>query len=387
MGKWNMFDWLNKREEEKKEIRYILSIDGGGMRGVVPAYLLSKLNKKLKEYSDRPLYSYFDLIAGTSTGALLALGLSLNNSNSSLKLEAGADYPLYETRKYKKLFKVHSEQVLKGYIKKSTDPDALVSLYKENGCKIFHQPSHFKKILGNVFSDKYDASSLESFMNEIYGDTPLSDALVPTMATAFEPLTSKPYVFTSWDSHGFLIKEAARASSAAPTFFSPITLIDRETTETITLVDGGLYANNPILAAYNEARKLYPNADEFRVISLSTCAVSSSFNASEAGGGISAWISSLWKSYASGTMEFADSLAQNIKDLKYLRIWDNVVKKKFSLDDYSDEALTTLLNAAETLYQNKKDEIESFLEDLVNNANNDVIKFTEGKKEPLLIEN
>ncbi|MBQ2259027.1 MAG: patatin-like phospholipase family protein, partial [Spirochaetales bacterium] len=382
MGKWNMFDWLNKREEEKKEIRYILSIDGGGMRGVVPAYLLSKLNKKLKEYSDRPLYSYFDLIAGTSTGALLALGLSLNNSNSSLKLEAGADYPLYETRKYKRLFKIHSEQVLKGYIKKSTDPDALVSLYKENGCKIFHQPSHFKKILGNVFSDKYDASSLESFMNEIYGDTPLSDALVPTMATAFEPLTSKPYVFTSWDSHGFLIKEAARASSAAPTFFSPITLIDRETTETITLVDGGLYANNPILAAYNEARKLYPNADEFRVISLSTCAVSSSFNASEAGGGISAWISSLWKSYASGTMEFADSLAQNIKDLKYLRIWDNVVKKKFSLDDYSDEAVTTLLNAAETLYQNKKDEIERFLEDLVNNANNDVIKFTEGKKEP-----
>ena len=176
-----MGNWLNKREEEKKEIRYILSIDGGGMRGVVPAYLLSKLNKKLKEYSDRPLYSYFDLIAGTSTGALLALGLSLNNSNSSFKLEAGADYPLYETRKYKKLFKVHSEQVLKGYIKKSTDPDALVSLYKENGCKIFHQPSHFKKILGNVFSDKYDASSLESFMNEIYGDTPLSDALVPTI--------------------------------------------------------------------------------------------------------------------------------------------------------------------------------------------------------------
>ena len=66
--------------------------------------------------------------------------------------------------------------------------------------------------------------------------------------------------------HGFLLREAARATSAAPTYFSPAVFIDRKTDETLTLLDGGLVANNPILAAYIEGRKLYPEADEFRIL-------------------------------------------------------------------------------------------------------------------------
>ena len=256
MGKWNIFKREKSNNAEKKEIRYILTIDGGGMRGVVPAYLLSKINQKLKEYSDRPLYSYFDLIAGTSTGALLALGLTSPKKDAIFKIEDGPDFPIFEKKSYKKFFKTYTEDILVGHASKSTDPNALVQLYLDNGYKIFNQPSHFKKILGNVFSDKYDAQSLEYFLNEIYGDTPLSEALVPTLATAFNPLNSKPYAFTSWDSHGFLYKEAARASSAAPTYFSPITLVDRENNETVTLVDGGLAANNPILFAYSKASEI-----------------------------------------------------------------------------------------------------------------------------------
>lgn len=381
-----MFGWNKREEEQKKEIRYILSIDGGGMRGVVPAYLLSKIDEYLKTKSDRPLYSYFDLIAGTSTGALLGLSLSLGNKNTALKTEDGEPFSIYEKKTYKKFFKTYSESVLKGQIERSSDPNVFVDIYKKNGYKIFNQPSHFKKLLGNVFSDKYDATSLEGFLNEMYGDTPLSDALVPTMAIAFDPLTSKPYYFTSWDSHGFLLREAARASAAAPTFFAPITLIDREVGSAITLVDGGLCSNNPVISAYNKARELYPNADEYRVLSLSTCSLSTSFDASTAGGGISSWISSLWKSYASGTMELADETAKAIKDLKYLRIWDNIVEKKFSLDDYSDEAITTLLKAAEKLYENKKPEIEEFLSDMANNVNDDSVAIVKESSVPLLEE-
>ena len=380
MGKWNIFKREESKNTEKKEIRYILSIDGGGMRGVVPSYVLSKINQKVKEYSDRPLYSYFDLIAGTSTGALLALGLTSPKKDALFKAEDGPDYPIYEKKSYKKLFKTYNEDVLVGYARKSADPNALVQLYLENGYKIFNQPSHIKKILGNVFSNKYDAQSLENFLDEVYGDTALSDVLVPTLVTAFNPLTSKPYAFTSWDSHGFLLKEAARASAAAPTYFAPITLIDRENNETITLVDGGLAVNNPILYAYSKARELYPNADEYRVISLSTCAVSSSFDPTTSSGGLATWISSLWKSYASGTMELADEVARNIKDMKYLRIWGDVVEKKFSLDDYSEEAMNTLLSAAE-----KESEICIFIEDMVNGANSDSINLRT-KEEALLLE-
>ena len=385
MGKWNLFGTKKTIETKKKEIRYILTIDGGGMRGVVPAYLLSRINKKLKEYSDRPLYSYFDLICGTSTGALIALGLSYPE-RSMLTHEDGPSFPVYEKKTYKKFFRTYEEEILKGYIEKGTDPDSMVKLYRDNGYKIFHQPSHFKKLIGNVFSDKYDARSIEVFLNEIYKDTPMEDALVPTMATAFDPLTSKPYTFSSFDSHGFLVKEAARASSAAPTYFSPITLVDRTDDTTHTLVDGGLCANNPVLMAYSKARQLYPNADEFRLISLSTCSLSASFDPSASSGGVATWISSLWKSYASGTMELADDIANSIKDLKYLRIWDDVVEKKFGLDDYSDESMETLLKSAEKLYTIKEDMINEYIDDLVKNANTDQIKMKAKEEAPLLIE-
>ena len=74
MRKWKCF---SKEKEREKEIRYILSIDGGGIRGIIPAYVIRRLSEELQKHGDeRPFYSHFDLIAGTSTGALIALGLS-----------------------------------------------------------------------------------------------------------------------------------------------------------------------------------------------------------------------------------------------------------------------------------------------------------------------
>ena len=386
MGKWSIFSARHvKGDEKRKEIRYILSIDGGGMRGVVPAYILSRINKELKKETDRPLYSFFDLVAGTSTGALIALALTSPSQDCLLSYEDGPEYEIFDEITYKRLFRVHHDKVLKGSIKRSIDPDSLVSLYRANGYRIFYQPSHFKKLIGNVFSDKYDSSSIERFLSSAYKETGLDQALVPTMAVAFDPLTSKPYVFSSWDSHGFLLKEAARASSAAPTYFSPVSLIDRETGENLTLVDGGLCANNPILLAYSKARELYPNADEFRALSISTCSLSSSFDPSSSSGGLATWVSSLWKSYASGTTELADIVADSIKDLKYLRIWDNVVKKKYSMDDYSDEAMNTLLEAAEELYKNKEAQINEFIHDMTLNVNDDSVKL-KGPEAHLLID-
>ena len=84
------FDFLKrgKKEEKKKETRYILSLDGGGMRGIVPAFILKKMNEELKNRGiTRPLYSYFDLVAGTSTGGLIALGLTAPTNDLCLRKE------------------------------------------------------------------------------------------------------------------------------------------------------------------------------------------------------------------------------------------------------------------------------------------------------------
>lgn len=374
MGKWNLF--REKKTENKKEIRYILSIDGGGMRGIVPAHLLSKINDILKEDgTDRPLYSYFDLIAGTSTGAILALALTVPSGHTSMQIEKGEPYPVVATRKYKKFFRTYEEEYRVGLIERSIDVSVLESIYKNRGNDIFKTASrNLRKLIGPIFSDKYDPASLEGLLFEAYGDAELKDALVPTLITSFNPLNSKPYLFKSWDSHGYLFREAARASSAAPTYFPPANLLNRSTEEAITLVDGGLALNNPVLAAYSQARQLYPNADEFRVISLSTITISNSFNPVEEGSGAAAWASTLWKSYASGTMELADDVAQHIKDLKYTRVWAPVVKKKIRLDNTTPEAINELTDGAEELFRIKEEEIRAYLADLKANANHSAVR-------------
>ena len=85
-------DFLRKKEEKKREIRYILTIDGGGMRGIVPAFILKQMDRYLKTLTSRPLYSFFDLVAGTSTGALLSLGLTCPLGGKILKREEGEPF-------------------------------------------------------------------------------------------------------------------------------------------------------------------------------------------------------------------------------------------------------------------------------------------------------
>ena len=133
------FDFLRrgKKEEKKKEVRYILAIDGGGMRGIVPAFILKKMNEELKERGIlRPLYSYFDLVSGTSTGALIALGLTSPVDNLGLKKEEGEDWEVSEIIE-KGRFRKTTEIVKKGEIERLGDPEELLSLYTENGKKIF----------------------------------------------------------------------------------------------------------------------------------------------------------------------------------------------------------------------------------------------------------
>ena len=84
----------------KREIRYILSIDGGGMRGIIPSVVLARLNSILRSMGDRrPLYSHFDMIAGTSTGALLALGLASPAEKTALTAENLQPFAVESVRK------------------------------------------------------------------------------------------------------------------------------------------------------------------------------------------------------------------------------------------------------------------------------------------------
>ena len=364
------FDFLKrgKKEVKKKEVRYILAVDGGGMRGIVPAFILKKTNEELRKRGIlRPLYSYFDLVSGTSTGALIALGLTAPVDNLGIKKEEGEDWEVTVIIE-KGRFRKTTEIVKKGEIERLGDPEELLSLYTENGKKIFI-PDDAKgiwRLVGKVtkmLGDKYDTVPLEMFLDEVYGDTLLSEAKVPTMAVSTDTNGCKSFIFRSWDSHGFLVREAARATSAAPTYFAPAVFIDRETNEKLTLIDGGMIANNPILATYIEARKLYPNADEFRILSISTASSICVLHPEEYTTNLE-WLSHLTSAYSSANMNISLEGVESIKGVRVDRIWEPVLEKKIKLDDTSKEAVDALMEAAEKIWDMDKEKIYSFLDEV-----------------------
>ena len=91
--------FARQAKEKRPQERYILCIDGGGMRGVIPCHLLAKLDAMLKGQGDqRPLAAHFDLIAGTSTGGLIALALTIPLGKSGFVQDASEQTLVYQPK-------------------------------------------------------------------------------------------------------------------------------------------------------------------------------------------------------------------------------------------------------------------------------------------------
>ena len=211
----------------------VLAIDGGGIRGIIPAVILGALQARLKP----ELWRCFDLIAGTSTGGIIALGIGTRGNN-------GQPYT----------------------------PDQLVELYVRNG------PAIFRKIpiwtwLRQFLRPKYSPGALEATLKKFFQDTRFSSALTPLLISSYDLQSQLPFLFKSHriasdPTYDWAVSSIARATSAAPTFFPPVALSTGK--EDYALVDGGVFVNNPAVAAYAEARWLYPEATHFVVVSVGT---------------------------------------------------------------------------------------------------------------------
>lgn len=213
----------------------VLSIDGGGIRGIIPAMILAEIEKR----TEKQISELFHLIAGTSTGGILTLGLTKPGANHK---------PEYTAK-------------------------TLVDLYQQEGKRIFPEAS-FRQ-LKNYFDEKYPAVGLEKVLKEYFGDTWLSQALTEVLITSYEIEVRSPYFFKSRKakadpSRDFLMKNVARATSAAPTYFEPVQLRTRDGLNDLALIDGGVFANNPAMSAYVEAKKMYPDASDILVVSVGT---------------------------------------------------------------------------------------------------------------------
>lgn len=213
----------------------VLSIDGGGIRGIIPAMLLTEIEKR----TGQQIAELFHLIAGTSTGGIIALAITKPNA------EQKPEYPA----------------------------KSLIDIYEKEGRRIF--PNSIFNQIRNYIDEKYPAEGLESVLKEYLGESWLSEALTEVLITSYEIEQRRPYFFKTRKAkldrnRDFLMRQVARATSAAPTYFEPVQLKTYDGLNDLALIDGGVFANNPAMSAYVEAKILYPDAQDFLVVSLGT---------------------------------------------------------------------------------------------------------------------
>lgn len=292
----------------------ILSIDGGGIKGLIPAVVLDRIEQRV----GRPIAECFDLVAGTSTGGILAVALTR-------AADGGA--PMWSAKQ-------------------------LIELYETEGPRIFDR-SVFKAVESafGIEDEKYPRSNLEAALGRYLGDARLKDALTDLLIATYETEQRFPFFFKRRKAredpaYDFAIADVAYATSAAPTYFEPLKLETSDTVDWFSLIDGGVFAANPAMCAYAEARRHHSDR-ELMVVSLGTGELTRSLPHDEVEGwGLREWIwphTPLLSVIFDGISDTVDyQLTQLLDEGLYFRFQPKLDLASDDMDDASPENLRAL---------------------------------------------
>lgn len=221
-----------------QKLHKILAIDGGGIRGIIPAIVLAEIEHR----SGQPIASLFDLMAGSSTGAILAMGLNVPDEQGNPRFTA----------------------------------EEMARLYEVEGTTIFSRTLwRAMQSLNNITTVKYPSEGIDTVLDYCFGDLNLSDAIGNVLITSYEIKRRQPWFFRSRKARyastcDFKMRDVVRSSTAAPTYFEPSQVFHPDAEDYFTLIDGAMQANNPALCAYVEARDKNPDLNDFMLVSLGT---------------------------------------------------------------------------------------------------------------------
>lgn len=320
----------------------ILSLDGGGIRGVIEAVILAEVEKLI----DRPLNKYFNLIAGTSTGSILGAGIAIG--------------------------------------RKSED---IIELYRRRGKLIFPYTSLFSaqrlKLLleYGLSAPKFSDQGLINALKEEFGDTKLCDLNTSPrlLITAYDTISRQTVVFKSWQNYknwaDIPLWEACVASASAPTYF-PAHLL-KTPDQNYSLIDGGVGANNPSACAVAEALRLNYPISEITVLSIGTGDATNPISFSTVRSwGVGQWIwgGRLIDVLFDASSDVNDYItrqvmsppdAENQASNRYLRLQPS--SNKDMMDDASEQNIDRLISLAKNYISQNKEVLNNFLQSPVIN--------------------
>ncbi len=303
--------------------KYILSVDGGGIRGIIPAIILAEIEKRTR----RTIAEIFHLMAGTSTGGIVVAGLCKK------------DKPQYSA-------------------------NDLVEFYREYGPYIFKSSFLRRSIFSWLNCAQYPHKNIESVLDKYFGDNTLQSTLSNVLLTSYDIHNNRPFFFKSWkeDRNFIKLKDALRATTAAPTYFTPKYL--KINHKEMVLVDGGVFANNPAACAYASGKRLFPN-DDILLLSIGTGRTDRSIANSRRFGKIG-WIKPLLNVMFASSLDAVNyQLNQVIAD-KYIRIQSQLKIASPDMDNITSKNIKSLQEEANAMIEDNQKVIEKFCIEVLN---------------------
>lgn len=297
----------------------MLAIDGGGIRGLIPALVLAELERR----SDRRVFELFDLIAGTSTGGILACALC-------------APDPL--------------------------PAEEVAAIYEEEGPAIFDR-SVWQRLRSaeGLLDEKYDAGALDRALERFLADKRLADTVPELIVPAYDMTEPGPFFFKTRNARerrteDFPLTVVARATAAAPTYFEPLPVGRR------ALVDGGVYAVNPAMSAFAEVLRFQPSADVV-LLSLGTGQRTRSRSFADVDDwGLVEWARPILDVVFDGISDAVDyQLRHVLAGDRYWRLQVELTRASDDLDDASPENLRELRRHAEELIAARSEDLDAVL--------------------------
>ncbi|TVP93868.1 MAG: patatin [Planctomycetaceae bacterium] len=282
----------------------ILALDGGGIKGSFTAGVLAALEKD----TGHRCVDHFDLIAGTSTGGIIAIGLGLGLSAAEI-----------------------------------------VDFYTRHGPTIFPSTSLARRWFGvarHLFQPKHSHQTLRSALTQVLGERKFGDSIRPLVIPTYDAVGGRIFLLKTGH-HAHLrhdveapAVEVALATAAAPTYFAATRFPDHGNN---SYVDGGVWANSPALAALVEAvHFLGQRLEDIDILSIGT--TSTPFNvAQKHRSGILGWNAGLVEILMTAQQEAANAQAMLLVDRRFHRIDHQSPRGQFSLDDARPEQIERLI--------------------------------------------
>jgi patatin-like phospholipase/acyl hydrolase len=297
----------------------VLAIDGGGIRGLIPALVCTEIERR----SGRRVFELFDLIAGTSTGGIIACAVC-------------APDPLPASE--------------------------LVKLYEDEGPDIFDR-SLFQRIRSadGLLDEKYDDAALDRALERFLGHKRLAETKPDLIVPSYDTALPGPYFFKSSKARDapeddFPLSIVARATSAAPTSFEPVDAGDK------SLVDGGVFATNPAMCALAEALNVV-SPKEVVVVSLGTGQRTHQRSFDEIKDwGLAAWARPILDVVFDGVSDAVDYQLERVLTAdRYWRFQVELTLASDDLDDASEGNLAKLRGHAEELIEQRSADLDAAL--------------------------